>query len=526
MTDPLLDQASDTARGARRVSDMLGCTGIHRTAEGWMPCASPEELVALLDGGVTAYREVSNKGLIGSVVSRVRRVAVNPKARDADGDGLVQEGTTAQRSARKAGVKPQTAIRTVAKEPTKKARVPKADVQRIEAHFAPMLEKIDADLIKLGGLGRFRTKQEGPRPEVVSRMADITKSVEDVYGPLETLKEIEAALQKGFPNAKVSLKEKVSPTESFKRSAQKITPLNAEDPLAEFGPNSSEALAMMRGFSKSILFKANEDPQAAALVGSIVLNGPESRDIASVGMSVGLSSNTPLQISFSPSLKEKGTSPEAMAYSAALKDDLKRRDAVKKNADGNWSHGFGTFTNSDKESSAAWYGFHEWGHLKGLALAHETRTPEFMENIQKWVATGEEQSWMTAYPELTVADNRVRRTLMAVEREGKLSEAVASYVERLGFQNVDISNQEQLRAIYRAVAARNLLSIQLMDALEERTRNLELKDWQEFDTISGYGNIDVEEGIAELMALNGIAPEVAKERYATALDIPAIKERL
>lgn len=526
MTDPLADQASDTARGARRVSDMLGCTGIHRIAEGWMPCASPEELVALLDGGVAAYREVANKGLFGNVVSKIRRVAVNPKARDADGDGLVQEGTTAQRPAKKAGVKPKTVIRTVAKEPTKKARVPKADVQRIEAHFAPMLENVDADLVKLGGLGRFRTKQEGPRPEVVARMADITKSVEDAYGPLESLEQIEAALQKGFPNANVSLKSKVVATESFKRSAGRVTSLNTEDPLAEYGQDSSEALAMIRGFSKSILLKANEDPEAAALVGSIILNGPETREIASVGMSVGLSSNTPLQIAFSPSLKEKGTASEAMVYSAALKEDLERRDEVKKNADGNWSHGFGAFTNSDRESSAAWYGFHEWGHLKGMALAHETRSPEFMENVQKWVATGEEQPWMTAYPELTVADNRVRRTLQAVERGGKLGESVANYVERLGFKNVDISDQEQLRAIYRAVAARNLLSIQLMDGLEERTRSLELKDWQEFDTISGYGNIDVEEGIAELMALNGIAPEVAKERYATALNIPAIKERL
>jgi hypothetical protein len=78
MKDPLAGQSFDSPRAARRAADILGCSGIHKGPDGWMPCASREDLDALIEGGVAAYRERNSeeKGLLGRAVKKAVRVRV------------------------------------------------------------------------------------------------------------------------------------------------------------------------------------------------------------------------------------------------------------------------------------------------------------------------------------------------------------------------------------------------------------------------------------------------------------------
>lgn len=124
-------QGLSSRRQAQSTARLMGCVGAHRVGDKWFPCASPEQLEALLTGGVVAYRAVRTKGLLGRSLGEMRsavrgggegrssrkgprghgkkkrRVSFDPKARDRDGDGLLQEGTTAERSADAVAEKPR-----------------------------------------------------------------------------------------------------------------------------------------------------------------------------------------------------------------------------------------------------------------------------------------------------------------------------------------------------------------------------------------------------------------------------------
>ena len=146
-------QALPTRRQAANVARLMGCSGAHQVGDKWMPCASAEQLEALFEGGVRAYRVIRDKGLLGRSLGEMRqvvrggapnigggkrssgkkkRVRYNPKARDSDGDGLIQDNTTAERragSAVEGGRSAKPKRRTVV--------APKQSTRKLEARAKP-----------------------------------------------------------------------------------------------------------------------------------------------------------------------------------------------------------------------------------------------------------------------------------------------------------------------------------------------------------------------------------------------------
>ena len=534
-----------------------------------MPCGSAEELETLITEGAAAHRaRYGDKGLLGASVSKLgrragrkkRRVRLNPKAQDADGDGLVQEGTTAERPAKDApgdvklpsGSKKSTGkrkpsltrperskpVESIPKQPAPATsrrmaptlptrRVLLSDEDRLNSHFAPLLEKVNREILKLGGLGRARHSREGATAEMNERVQEVSEAVEEIYGPLNTIPELQAALEKAFPNAVVDLENMADEVAAFEEGPKK-TPLDPGNPLAIYG-DSADTEERLRSFVKAMLWKASKDPEAAAIVGSFRLSPPESSATASVGVSIANKVETPVEIRFNPQSYTEGSVAsfeEAYYMSVRLRQDLEERDDIKLTGEGNWSMSQLAFTNGDPAANATWTGFHEWAHLKGISLASKDIDKNLMTQVQDWVSGGKSAPWMDQYPELQKADNRVKKTLAAEAAGLDVSKQFSEYTERLGFRNVDISDQEQLRAVYRAIAARNVLAQQLMTGLAERTAAFVDSNWDKFDTLGGYANIDPEEGIAELMAFSESFPGPAYEKYKQAFDLPEVKERM
>lgn len=494
-----------------------------------MPCASSEDLEALITGGVEAYRERNPevKGLLGRAIKKVTRVRVDPDAIDADGDGLVQDGTSAERPFRKVRKSVTSGVRSATRSGEKKRTV-SADIERMNAHFNGLLDRVDNEITSLGGLGRYRHSGEGPAPEMVSRMAEVDAVVLEKFGETKTIAQIEAALGKAFPNAKIDLRNLVDDDPSNPQAM--IKPINASAPQRDIGGTRKEILQGLQGFAHALMFKASEDPDSAALVGSVRLieNRPDA-EAASVSMSIANKAAAPIAIVYNPEaprLSRVSSAQTALVASAKLRDDLENRDKIKQTGTGNWITGEGIFADSDPKAQTMWTGFHEWAHLKGLSLSLKDSDPESMKKLQDWVATGKDDGVFEAFPELSEIDSYLQdRLTQAFANGGGFDGNASGYLERLGFQNVDLSNQEQLRQVYRAIAARNVLAETLMMELDARAAKLQ-DDWSSFDTVSGYGNVDVEEGIAELVALASAVPDIAKSKYGDALKLPQIKERL
>lgn len=527
MKDPLEGQAFETPAAAAQAARVLRCSGIHRTSDGkWMPCASAEELTALIEGGVDAYRKLSEKGLFSRAVGKLRHASVNPNARDADGDGLIQEGTTAQRKAKKVAGETGDVVRkrTVLNAPRK---VPdQREPLKVGGRFERLLSNVDSELKELGGIGRVRTSDEGPLPEAVERLAEVRSAVEETFGKLETIEDYEAALQKGFPNAKIRLRV-VLPQDEVARLAGDVKPLS-KNPLESYGEDVDEIMKGFKGFMDGLLFKASNDLEAAGIVGAIEMADKDAPLHASVGLTLGNPSKTPVVITFNPNVTTNGKMDAQDAYelSTAIRDDLKNRDSIKKNSDGNWTMGKWPVVDSDSNGDGAWTAFHEWAHLKGVQLAMADMDQTFMTGVQDWVKTGDGTAqWLNDFPELLAADGIVARGMASLKAD-KNPEEIQQWLAEMGFEGIDLSNQEQLRAVYRALAARVVLAAQSMQALDDRAAGMGDDGWKKIDFVGGYANVNHEEGIAEFLALAEMIPETTIAKAPDAVKLPQIRERM
>lgn len=389
---------------------------------------------------------------------------------------------------------------------------------------------LDTAIKQMGGVGRWRTKEEGPLPEVVSRMKSMEERVVVEHGRLESIEDFQAALRKSFPNANVSL--------------DSLTGLDIGDDMSVFTDNvrgkvfkdmnrlgnyySKEnpeaALDSIRGFSRALLVKALDDPETAKLVGRINLVKKDSPYTATAGIGYTNPLDTPITISFNPRMEVIGSTMDqnGMNYgSNLLAISFARRD-VDRGSPNARGRNTGTLNNSDVQANAAQSAFHEWGHAQGIRNSINSEDKDSIEPAQKWVGDGqpyvggeelqEWADWISAETSKLVATPEQQRQAMRM-------------FDSLGFKNVDMSDAATVNAIYRAMALRYVRSNRVFDDFSSRSESLSDEDW-DYIMISGYGNSDKEEALAEIIGMSEMAPELTKKMYPGFEDVELIKERI
>lgn len=571
--DTLINQALSTQRAAERVAKLMGCSGAHRTAEGWFPCESPRKLRALLTGGVASYRKIKadvpvETKLLGSILRaatgrsdthigdrrggkrKLRHVPVDPNARDADGDNLLQEGTTAERSARAARKPVATAKRTAATVTPKRKRPivqpikkgPKPAPPAVLSGAEKAQHTILHDRIKaIGGIGAVRTKEQGPLPRVATRGKIIHSRLERRFGTLDTMDDYDKALKRTFPNARfdslaVAVKPTDAPDQENIASYQILRRFSDEDALAQFyDPENPEQIkATIKGFYDAILESGLNDEKAAKRVGRVSLAPPKSNFLAMVGTSATNSIDAPITIHMNP----KSTSDEArLSESAAvlgasmmMMRQLSERDEIKKRGMG--GNLFTTaLTNGDTGLIGMATGFHEWSHVSGLSRAVDDIPTAEMDELKEWTRTGEVfpeslKTGLFSSPEMFDLWSQTMDSMVGIGKD----EANAPFAKRvarsLGFGEVDIGDQEAMTRVWRAYATRTAVAYRAMDMWDERVDKISEKDWQRMDTVSGYANVNREEALAELHSLYYMYPEHAATRYRRAIAHPEFVSRL
>ena len=381
-----------------------------------------------------------------------------------------------------------------------------------------------------GGVGPFRTKAEGPHPEAKKRMAQIDARITEEFGRLESLGDYENALQKAFPNAAVSLNTVLTAADTglevWDEAARKRKFADPKN-LGNYYDNKQpeEVIESLKGFSKALLDSSLDDPETAALVGRIALTGKKTPYSAAVMASAANPLATPLWISINPGglvqglestddLKEIGSNRYAMQL--AMADKFRGSTMAR----GTMNQSVG---DSDAQTTAAQTAFHEWSHAKGFRLAIRDEDSEFIEKGQKWVTDGlpfeggEELQEMAEYVDYHMPE-------MEEPTPEHVKEALRLF-GNLGYRNVDISDQATLRAIYRAMALRYVVNDQRATGLDALTARLPDKDWGSI-VVSGYGNSNAEEAVAEFYGLNAMMPEHVASKLSEGLKVGVVKDRL
>jgi hypothetical protein len=574
----LMDQALPTQRAAERVAKLMGCSGAHRTADGWFPCESPRKLRALLNGGVSEYRKIKSIDeqeikLLGAVLNAVRgsthvdthpgdhgrpvrkrRVPLDPKARDADGDGLIQEGTTAERNARSAakpvGVAKRTAGVTAATARTRRAAnvkpikpgKGKPDLPEPVRPSIPLTGAQKAqhtilhDRIKAkGGLGAPRTREQGPLPRVATRGKIIHSRLERRFGKLETLDDYDKALKKTFPNARFDgLAIAVKPAEEGESIAAYSIGrrFSNEDDLAAFYDprRPDEIKKSIMGFYDAILESGLNDEKSANKVGRVSLAPGKSNFQAMVGPSATNPVDHPITIHLNPKAMrdqaDLSDGDNVLAATMTRLHQLTARDDIKKKGEGGTSSG-NELSDGDAGLLAMQTGFHEWSHVAGLSRSLDSIAPEDIDALKEWTRTGGDfpdfakngfgtpelfTQWADVMGQLG-ADDSGKATLQRISRS-------------MGFENIDLADQEALSRMWRAYASRIAISYRSSDIWNERVEQMSDRDWERMDTVSGYANSSKEEALAELHGLYHMYPEHAATKYRRAVAHPEFVRRL
>ena len=583
----LATQALLTRRAALRAARMMGCSGAHWVEGGWLPCETPEELEALLEGGVELYRQIREKGLLGRTLGELRqgtagrvpkvgggrvsgaikkRVRYDPSAVDADGDGFVQDNTTAERRVGRAveavsstGKRvrsvasgrstPKTSIERVRpSNPSRRSAIVPLPKKRAEfvtkkaaqdsmsnpvsrSYFTMGADEIDSAIKRLGGVGRARTTIEGPLPAARRTMDHYDDRLEAKYGRLVTLADHEQALQSAFPNAKVSLSEVLVDDKTIEGIGANLgsRKFRSEESLSKYfdKDKSDHVPAAIRGFSKALLISADNDPDLAKQIGQVALLQKDVPSSAEAGVGVAVPLKSQIVISFNPSAvsEQMNLSEDRLLLRSrhmAAQMDLKDQYMGTDLAQGLSNH---SLSDSDAEMFAAQIGFHEWAHVRGITETIDSEDKDFISKAQQWVKDGKPFSggenlmsltdevfdaFEQAFPDVTPEHVQVAKRMFAA----------------LGYPDVDMSNQAELRAVYRALALRIHRANAIMDDFDARTESISVKDWRKFNGVSGYGNSHPEEGIAELFGLQSMHPDFAISSFRDAYSIPEVAKRM
>lgn len=484
MSDPLKDQEFNSRAEAEKASALLGCKLAHEVNGKWMPCESPQHLEALIDGGVAAYRALSTKG-----VRPPRRVSVNPNARDADGDGMVQEGTTAER--------PATGKVT---KITKRVKRTLVDDE---------LLSMDAGIKARGGIGRLRTKKDGPLPEAVKQKKFIAGIVQKNFGQLDTIPQMKAALSRAFPNAKIDLVNVVDESE-YKLDQPVFTP---------------EQIVGMKGYVSAILFKSLEDKNASSRVGAVGLNSGNNAGM--VGFGLASPATNPLKIYINPvSLGDSSDDYETINTGTA--SYLAQIRNFKKYKGSDQAHGVSrrAITNSDAELNGMHVGLHEWTHVQDYSETLDDMAP-LMPIVQNWVASGKIDERKIAIRKVLERAQSFADDFRSVvlDDQNQVRREAQQLFENLGFES--ISDSDRALAAVRAIAARSSVAAVaneiLASSLDEKMSDAE---WESISVLSGYSATDKSEALAELAASMALMPSMwSNPKLVKALKNQHIKKR-
>ena len=74
--DPLSAETAPTREVAEQVARTMGCSGAHQAGDGWAPCESHEEMIALIRHGKDGHRAWKQRQNRPSVTPR--RIIVQP----------------------------------------------------------------------------------------------------------------------------------------------------------------------------------------------------------------------------------------------------------------------------------------------------------------------------------------------------------------------------------------------------------------------------------------------------------------
>ena len=551
--DPLAGQSFRTRGAAEAAARLLGCEGVHLTDEGWMVCRSRQELDALLNGGVRAYRRLrrEEKGL-GRVVRaatpnrrNLRRVSINPDAEDRDGDGLVQEGTTAQRSAKK---KPNLATpKKRVRKPTKPS-VPDASVDEI-APYRPAepvpiddeLRILDGAIKRAGGIGRIRTREEGPLPEVTRRMDKVKRIIERKYGRLETVGDMEAALKKAFPNAEVNITAPAGDLDDAGVLAGvrlKPKAVTNREAVEAVGGRDERTLKTMRGVTMALLEKAQEDPATAARIGGIIpiQRSSDYFGIQGTGVVHSVNNNIILGFNFAAAGENADNYTAVSTVSSRYLSQLRN---IEKNQGTKAAAGltYESLTNSDPTGAGMYLAYHEWTHAAGVASVIDELPPSYFEAIKEYVTTGKtnpadaDGPLSTMLIQAFMVDQDIRadvaKVIKSLGADPKAQESWKKVLSLWGYGNVDPNDEESMSKVLRAASVRISFAVGVDRILEKRVdAAISDDEWNQMAKVSGYANRSREEAVAEFLALQGLHPDFVLARFGKLLDNEEILKRL
>jgi hypothetical protein len=397
------------------------------------------------------------------------------------------------------------------------------------------LDKIDSVLKKAGGIGRVRTKIDGPLPSAVRQRDKVKRRIQRSFGSLDSIEDHETALKKAFPNAVVDVMSLYGGSSEMTRAvgdqAGRVRKTEQEV-LALL--NEPQAVESMKGFIQGLLYKSLDDPDTAKSVGGIWMTGSNARFSAGVGPALVAPINSPINIYMNPNGIARLNNAfedeaQALAASQVLLQEVRSHKQTRGTAQSGSSMAVSTFADSDPEVTAMNLAFHEWGHLTGFARSSESIDPNMQEAFQEWVKTGKGlpvNSTSKILENFSAELNAESSIFFEGMKDPQMAQEAKKFFAELGFSGVDVTNEAQVFSVYRALAVRSYYATLVAAMTEAQSAMLDDTTWNTIGKLGGYASSSREEALAEMVGLVDSVPDLASSLFKGVLSDPILSERM
>ena len=407
---------------------------------------------------------------------KIRPATFDPNAVDADGDGIVQEGTTAEHP---------VSLRA----PKKVAKRVVIEHDQIQPERGPIRAKMRSRISTV--------------PDVTAKSSTqrLLKRAEEKYGSFSTKESAEKALKRAFPNAEIDLS-------------------GTKEMMDNLGTKNDEWPVAVQSFVGGILSIASLNSKTANQVSMIRYTSRDEDYQAQAGLTMLKPTQSNLFLSFSDEISL--SADQSFKITDQLNEELftaSSNPVIGKSG----SSGAYILSGSDEKVYGMYIALHEWRHLSDMTKSMHENAP-IASGLQQWVTSGDDADIPDEVANIIESaregvdaffESKGARAAAAEE----ISARVKKIYKKLGFNVKSTQSEEAAR---RAVVARQAYAIHVVSEMDRwYASQLNTKDWKKFGKIGQYALSDRAEAVAEGFAFRQLVGD------AFEIEVPdSIQKRL